>query len=184
MLKDSECAARYEESRLAYESPRPALVTVLEYTWTNKATQGHERAALVLPTEPTREAVVALQNALATLPQLDLPPKHYFAPGMYGRELAIPADSVVVGKIHRHQHITILLSGTATINTDKGMETITGPHTWISQENAKRALYTHTDCVFFTCHTNETNETDLDVLEAGIIEPEQLPALTAQETLK
>lgn len=188
MLKDPECAARYEEALCAIEAPTYAKpVTVLEYAWTNKATPSHdrrERAALILPKEPTREAVVALQNALATMEQLDLPPKHHFAPGMYGRELAIPADSVVVGKIHRHQHITILLSGTATINTDKGMETITGPHTWISQEGAKRALYTHTDCVFFTCHLNASDTQDLDALEAEIIEPEQLPALTKQGAME
>ncbi len=132
----------------------------------------------LLPTEPSREAVLRLQDALAALPQIHTEPVHYFAPGMYGRELFIPADSIVVGKIHKHRHIVILLKGTATINTDKGMETITGPHTWISPENAKRALVTHTDCVFFTCHLNATDTTDLTELEANIIEPEVI-ALTA-----
>ena len=159
MLKDPECAARYEESLHA------------------------ETALDLLPKEPTREAVLRLQAHLATLPQVETEPVHYFAPGMYGRELAIPAGTIMVGKIHRHQHITILLSGTATINTDKGMETITGPHTWISQVDAKRALVTHTDCVFFTCHLNQSDTQDLDVLEAELIEPEVI-ALTAQGVLE
>ena len=152
MLKDPECLARYEQSLAA--TTADALDS--------------------LPTEPSRENVLALQAHLATLPQLDLPPKHHFAPGMYGRELFIPADSVVVGKIHRHQHITILMAGECTINTNNGMERIVGPHVWISQVDAKRALYTHSDCVFFTCHTNANDETDLDKLEFEIIEPENI----------
>ena len=91
-----------------------------------------------------------------------------------GRALPIQADAFVVGKIHRHEHITVLLSGKATINTDKGMETITGPHIWISQENAKRALYTVTDCVFATVHLNPTDTTDLGTIEADVIVPEAL----------
>ena len=100
--------------------------------------------------------------------------RHHFAPGMYGRECPIPAGMVVVGKIHRHQHFTFLLSGEATINTDRGMERIAGPHVWVSQVGAKRALVTHTDCVFFTVHLNPDDTQDLDVIEARTIEPEQL----------
>ena len=162
MLKDKECILRYAESMLAIDSPSLGLD--------------------FLPKEPSRENVLALQGYLATLPQLNLPPRHYFAPGMYGRELFIPADSVVVGKIHRHQHITMLIQGEATINTDKGMERISAPHVWISQVDAKRALYTHTDCTFFTCHLNPTDETDLDKLESEIIEPEII-ALSSQGVL-
>ena len=49
-----------------------------------------------------------------------------------------------------------------------------------SQENAKRALYAHSDCVFFTCHLNADDETDLDKLELEIIEPEVI-SIESQE---
>jgi hypothetical protein len=125
----------------------------------------------------SRAQVKRLQDALvATGAGVDLSGnlRHFFAPGMYGRELAIPGGMVVVGKIHRHQHFTFLLSGEATINTDRGMERITGPHVWVSQEGAKRALMTHTDCVFFTVHLNPDDTTDLTVIEARTIEPEAI----------
>lgn len=131
--------------------------------------------------QPPRAAVNRLQDYLATLPQIPNEPKHWFADGMYGRELPIQADAFVVGKIHRHEHFTFLLRGTATINTDRGMETITGPHIWVSPPGAKRALYTHTECVFFTVHLNPENSRDLDVIEAGVIEPEALLAHDAPE---
>lgn len=129
------------------------------------------------PGAPSRAQITRLQERMVASGQgvsLDAGLRHLFAPGMYGRELAIPAGMVVVGKVHRHQHFTFLLSGEATINTDRGMERITGPHVWVSQEGAKRALATHTDCVFFTVHLNPDDTQDLAVIEARTIEPEAL----------
>lgn len=125
-----------------------------------------------LPT-PSRSKIQALQAHLLQFEQPDLPAKHYFAEGMYVRSLPIPANMVIVGKIHRHQHVVALIKGTATINTDKGMETISAPHIWISEPGAKRALYTHTDCEFTTMHLNPTNTQDMEILEMEIIEPEE-----------
>jgi len=131
------------------------------------------------PKQVSREQVERLQDFLAQFPQIPNEPRHWFADGMYGRELPIQADAFVVGKIHRHEHFTLLLSGEATINTDKGMERITGPHIWVSPPGAKRALYTHTDCVFFTVHLNQDNTRDLEAIEADVIEPESLLAQDA-----
>jgi hypothetical protein len=127
------------------------------------------------PLAPSLAQIKQLQDRLvATGAGVDLSERlrHHFAPGMYGRELAIPGGMVVVGKVHRHQHFTLLLSGEATINTDRGMERITGPHVWVSQPGAKRALMTHTDCVFFTVHLNPDDTNDLALIEERTIVPE------------
>lgn len=123
---------------------------------------------------PKREAVVRAQEVMAGLPQVDTGLEHFFADGMYGRRCFIPADSVVVGKIHRHEHFVLLIKGTATINTDRGMERISAPHVWVSPPGAKRILYTHEDCEFFTTHLNHDNGRDLERIEADVIEPEGL----------
>jgi hypothetical protein len=115
---------------------------------------------------PKRETIVRLQEALSTLPQIETGLEHYFADGMYGRRCSIPAGSVVVGKIHRHEHFVLLIKGTVSINTDRGMETITAPHVWVSPAGAKRVLYTHDDCEFFTTHLNHDNGRDLERIEA------------------
>ena len=125
-------------------------------------------------TTPTLQQIKQIQDVVAVAPQIDIPVEHFFSPGQYTRKCSIPADSLVVGKMHRHQHPTFLMSGTVRINTDRGMEEITGPHIWISQENAKRALYTVTDCVFATVHLNPTDTTDLEAIEADVIVPEAL----------
>jgi hypothetical protein len=123
---------------------------------------------------PSREAIVRVEEALSRLPQEHTDVEHFFADGMYGRRCFIPADTVVTGKIHRHEHFVLLIKGEATINTDKGMERIKAPHVWVSQPGAKRILYTHSDCEFFTTHLNHENGRDLEAIEAYVIEPEGL----------
>lgn len=148
-------------------------------TWTYGA--GREVVAVRPP--PTLAQIKRLQDVVAQCEQVECPVEHYFSPGQYTRQCTIPAGSVVVGKMHRHQHPVFLLSGTVQINTDKGMETITGPRIWISQENAKRALHTLTECVFATVHLNETDTTDLEALEAELIVPDALIDYEPQQSL-
>jgi quercetin dioxygenase-like cupin family protein len=131
---------------------------------------------------PSREKIQQLQGALAQLPQIETGLEHYFADGMYGRRCFIPAGSVVVGKIHRHEHFVLLIKGSARINTDRGMETISAPHVWVSPPGAKRALVTLEDCEFFTTHLNHDNARDLERIEADVIEPEGLLTHEAEFT--
>lgn len=131
-----------------------------------------QRAVAEARPAPTLQQIKAVQDIVAQHEQIECPVEHFFSPGQYTRKCTIPGGAVVVGKMHRHQHPTFLLSGTVRINTDRGMEEITGPHIWISQVNAKRALYTVTDCVFATVHLNPSDTTDLEEVEALVIVPE------------
>ena len=142
-------------------------------TWNYGNKPREAMPARILPA-PTREQIQQAQYFIATLPQIANEPVHYFAEGMYGRALPIEANAVVVGKIHRHEHFTLLISGEATINTDRGMERIKAPHIWVSPPGAKRILHTHTDCVFFTSHLNANNSRDIDEIEADLIISESL----------
>lgn len=140
-------------------------------------TPQHPLAHVDLPRQPTLAQIRRLQEYMqAHVEPVELTPEHYFAEGMYGRELSIPAGTVVVGKMHRHEHLVQLLAGEATVYTDKGMERIRGPKTWVSPPGVKRALVTHTDCVFFTVHLNADNSRDLAAIEDDVIVPE--PQLT------
>jgi len=124
------------------------------------------------PCKPSIAQIKELQAECLKLPQVELTPVHYFADGIYGRELTIPAGLVVVGKIHRHEHLINLLKGEATIYTDEGMVRIKAPHTWVSKPGTKRALYTHKECSFMAYHLNPTNSRDVEELERDIIIPE------------
>ena len=141
-------------------------------TWVYAPGPVRDDGADLQPAPPLAD-IRALQSALAALPQDHGEVQHLFSPGQYTRVCTLK-PGVYVGKMHRHQHPTFLLSGTCRINTDRGMETITGPHAWISQPNAKRALVCLTECVFATVHLNPTDTTDLAEIEADVIVPEAL----------
>lgn len=155
-------------------------VTFLDVSWDLTPAPVAEAPRDLVPA-PSREQIVAFQERLAEFPQMELEPRHQFCDGMYVRTLAIPAGTIVVGKIHRHEHPVMLIKGRARINTDRGMETISAPHVWISQPGAKRALVALEDCEFTTVHLNPDNTRDLDAIEARVIEPEFVAGLLKHE---
>src|SRR5689334_15204844 len=67
-----------------------------------------------------RKQLYELQASVADLPEVDCPLQHVFAPGAYARTIFIPAGTVIVGKIHKHQHLNILSQGVVTVVTEGG----------------------------------------------------------------
>lgn len=115
-----------------------------------------------------RKRLYALQEAVGTLPEVDCPLQHVFAPGAYARTMFIPAGTVIVGKIHKHAHLNILSQGTVLVITEtEGDRQLTGPLTMVSPPGTKRAVHALTDVVWTTIHL--TNETDLAKIEEEVI---------------
>lgn len=115
-----------------------------------------------------RKQLYELQAGVADLPEVDCPLQHVFAPGAYARTIFIPAGTVIVGKIHKHQHLNILSQGVVTVVTEGGgKEYLRGPLTMVSPPGTKRAVYAHTDTVWTTVHL--TKETDLEKIEGEVI---------------
>jgi hypothetical protein len=96
----------------------------------------------------------------------------YFAPGTYGRKIFIAAGMCVVGKIHKHAHLNILMHGKCKVVTETGSETLEGPHIWTSEPGTKRAVFALTDLEWVTIHDNPENKTDIAELEKDIIAPD------------
>jgi hypothetical protein len=117
-----------------------------------------------------RKALYELQKACADLPAADCPLQHVFAPGVYLRTIFIPAGTLIVGKIHKHEHGNILSQGHVRVFTEfGGVEELRGPLTMVSKPGTKRAVLALTDTVWTTIHP--TNSTDLDEIEAEVIAP-------------
>jgi len=117
----------------------------------------------------TRVQILQLEDAIRELPQIEMVTKHYFAPGIYTRELQIPAGSVLTGKIHRHEVMNVLVSGTIKVTTDAGIETLTGPLIFNSQAGTKKAAVSITDVIWLNIHPTEL--TDLEEIEKEFIAP-------------
>ena len=116
----------------------------------------------------TRSTVAALEHELGKLPQLKPEMRHYWAPGVYAREIFLPAGVCVTGKIHLHAHMSVVL-GDITVGTAFGQERITGFDIRLAPAGVKRAVLTHADTWWVAIHANPTNERDLAKLEAMFI---------------
>lgn len=118
-----------------------------------------------------REKVVALEATMLGMKQhqIDIPIVHHFAPGLYGREMRVPAGTCLVGKIHKSEHLCVLSKGDVTVITDEGRRRIQASTVIHSMPGAKRAILAHEDSVWINFHHNPTNERDLDKIEANFV---------------
>ena len=114
------------------------------------------------------EGMEEIKNFLMdpTTEQTELPLKHSFAPGVYARELEIPAGTLLIGKIHKHRHHNFLMKGSILVLTEtNGVELLQAPLMIVSEEGTQRIGYAVTDTVWTTIHENKDNSEDLDVIE-------------------
>jgi len=151
-----------------------------------------------------RQDILTVQNGLqkliddgvmeSTLEDCTL--KHYFTPKdeeygccAYAREMLIPKGTLIIGKIHRHQHLNFISKGKVTVFTEFGEKHLEAPCTFISEVGLKRAVYAQEDTLWTTVHlTKFEKEADLDKIEDEVIAPsydhigltDVLPQMTAQ----
>ena len=97
----------------------------------------------------------------------EIPVTHHFSKDVYAREIKIPAGTLLVGKIHKHQNLNILSQGEMTVLSVDGLVRVKAPYTVVSTPGVKRLAYAHTDCVWTTIHG--TDETDVDKIEEKFI---------------
>ncbi len=101
---------------------------------------------------------------------IDVPVEHHFAPGVYMRQMNAKAGTLVVSKMHRTEHMNILLTGSLTVATENGIELLTAPLVIKSMPGTKRIGYFHEDSSWITVHPTRT--TDLDLIEQQVIVPD------------
>lgn len=131
-----------------------------------------------------REAIQGFEDMIAQCPDAQtndcLPLKHTFTPGIYTREIFLPAGSVLTGKIHRHEHPNFLMAGVVDVFTeDGGLERLEAPMWCVSPAGTKRAIHVIEDSIWITIHANPTDTEDLEEIENMVIAKEykELPCL-------
>jgi hypothetical protein len=126
----------------------------------------------VLPKKPTREQIEKFESGLLQLEQTITPTKHYFAPGLYVREMFIPKGTFLTGDVHKTDHMCVFV-GDIHVWVEGEMKRLTGHHTFLSKAGAKRVGYAFEDtyCTGFF----PTDKTDIAELERDLCEnPEKL----------
>jgi len=118
--------------------------------------------------DSTADKVGALMQTMQDMPQVECPVKHYFGPGLYVREVTMPAGSVIVGKPHKTEHLCVMLKGKMHILKEDGTTVeIVAPVTFVAPPGRKVALILET-VVFQNIFA--TDETDVEKLEHMFVE--------------
>lgn len=125
----------------------------------------NKELAIKTPDLPeARAAVFRLEEYLLSLPQAEFELVHRFAPGVYIREMFVPAGAMMTGAIHKTEHISIFLEGAMIVTNGEGKSVeIEAPIVQLAQPGTKRAGIALTDVRWLTVHP--TDLTDIDELE-------------------
>ena len=101
---------------------------------------------------------------------------------MYCRKVFRPAGTLIVGKIHKEDHIFLCASGQIMAWTENGMKTLNAGDIVESKAGTKRVTLALTDAIGITIH--KTDEKDLEVIEKQLIEPDNLALFDFNNEIK
>lgn len=114
------------------------------------------------------EAVEQLEAAMLGLPQVECPVVHHFGPGIYIREVTLPAGTLAIGHAQRFEHLNIMLKGAVIVVDDQGqLKTLRAPLIFSGKPGRKMG-YVLEDTIWQNVYATE--ERDVDVLEATYLD--------------
>lgn len=139
----------------AYVGDEQLSVEHLEVVWLEKSLK--ERRQLI---ENAQEIVQSLEVDAPA----DIPIKHHFGAGTYGRECTIPAGVVCVGKLYIEGQVNVMTRGRLLLITENSFEIVEGTHVGISTPNTKKFGYILEDTHWVTVMARDLDETDPDTI--------------------
>ena len=125
------------------------------------------------PIEAMRRAVAAsgvdaIERKLLEAPQAPCPVVHRFGPGVYIREVLLPAGAVAIGHRQKFAQMNVMLTGRVTIfNEDGTTSNLVAPMIFTG-EPGRKVGYVHEDCVWLNIYA--TDEKDIETLEATYLD--------------
>ena len=131
---------------------------------------------------PTRKQIDRLQAEMVKMPQAELETEHFFSPGMYCRRVYRSAGTLIVGKVHKEPHFFMCAKGEIIAWTEAGMRKLQAGDVIESKPGTKRVTLAVTDAIGITIH--RTDKTDLDEIEAELIEPDDAALFDSSNKLK
>lgn len=114
------------------------------------------------------EQISQLEQHMLALPQAECPVVHHFGPGIYVREVTLPAGTLAIGHAQRFEHLNIMLTGAVAILKEDGTtEVLRAPMIFVGKPGRKVGFVLET-CVWQNVYA--TNERDIDKLEAMFLD--------------
>lgn len=119
---------------------------------------------------PTREDIQEIQEMIEGWDNAkyreDYDIFHSFTDGMYTREMHVEKDQIIVGEIHRNEHIVNLLKGRLIVIDEFGNRELSAPCSFVSKPGVKRVGFILEDTVWQDIH--RTDATTIPEAEAEI----------------
>jgi hypothetical protein len=116
-----------------------------------------------------RAAIDRLERVMQDMPQAEIEQIDTWGPGFYVRTIRAAAGTAIVGRVHKTEHVFALTKGTLRVATEDGEQELTAPAQFVCRPGLKRAGYAVTAIECSNFHI--TDETDLALLEAELVEP-------------
>jgi len=137
-----------------------------------------------LPVEEFRANMFALKDSLLPYNSpAHFPVTQHFAPGVYGREVLLPAGTLAIGKIHKTGHISVISKGRGSFITENGRVAFEAPYTFVSAPGVMRAVQADTDVIWTTFHATDAVGTPDEMRAILTVERfEDLPAVGHNRT--
>jgi hypothetical protein len=132
----------------------------------------------ILSAQDMMQKIVSSGGGADALPSCTLthtytPIHEEYGAGTYARQMFIPKGTLIIGKIHRHQHLNFIMQGRVSVATEFGTKFLTAPCVFVSEVGLKRAVYAEEDTIWVTVHqTKFTGEENLDKMEDELIAPD------------
>jgi len=96
--------------------------------------------------------------------------QHHFGGNVYAKETVIPAGFVLVQHAHKHDHLSVLASGSVEMSVDSVKSVVHAPACINIPANKHHGVKSLTDVVWYCIHA--TNCTDVDVIDEVLIVPD------------
>ena len=130
----------------------------------------------------TLDKIRQAEAMMREMPQVELTTNHYFADGMYAREVFRPAGTLIIGKVHKREHFYIVTRGAVQVVMEGEPRVIRAPAVIVSKPGTKRAVLALEDSVCMTVH--RTKHRDLDKIERQLIKKDPLALFDSSNQLK
>jgi hypothetical protein len=132
-----------------------------------------------------------LEQAMTRAPQARCPVVHRFTPGLYCREIFIPAGTLLTSAVHKTMHPFVISAGIIRVQ-EEGHEPVTyeAPYTGVTTPATRRLLYAVTDTIWTTFHPTTREPWELRELLADLVDDPQafdegfIPAYRTEENLQ
>lgn len=124
-----------------------------------------------------RATIDEAEAELLKFPPIQCPLVHSFTPGLYVRQIFIPAGTMLTSRVHKQTHPFFIMRGRISVVSGTEKTTYEAPYIGITTAGTRRVLYAHKDTVWVTAHANPDEYEDPDEMVEALTDDAENPLL-------